>query len=97
MDDPPAADLLRARRAPPHTSTAMAHPHVSIPPLCLWTQLYAAPGAIATVRATAETAVPARGTGNANVPGSMTFSFAARAIRDRSQQYAAPQTNATLT
>ena len=78
----------------------MAHPHVSIPPLCLWTQLYAAPGAIATVRATAGTAGgTAGGTSGGTAGGSsgMTFSFAAHAIRDRSQQYAAPQTSATLT
>jgi len=71
-----------------------------IPPLSIWTQLFAAPGAKATARAShlsqASASTQSRkgtaGTGAA----AFNFSFSVAAIQTRSQQYAAPRAPAPL-
>lgn len=68
-----------------------------IPPLSIWSQLFAAPGARATARASQLSqayAVQSTTVSSAaqSSPEGFTFSFSEKAIQKRSQQFAAPQT-----
>ena len=72
-----------------------------ISPLSIWSQLFAAPGALATARASQLS--QARGLQSVNISASaepssskeFTFSFSEKAIKTRSQQIAATQIQTT--